>query len=239
MDVGVVRVAEDSDFERLKEYLDNHTGWKLEYGKEDTRVWTKSVEHTNFKMIKLWTDFDNVLPSQMYDVLHDPEYRKVWDQNMIDAHDIGYINPNNDVGYYAMSCPAPLKNRDFVLQRSWLDTGQEQLIINHSVFHKDYPPRSGFIRATSFMTGFLIRPIDETGCKLGYISQTDPHGTLPPWLVNKCTQIFAPKMIKKLRKASQAYPEWKKHNHPDFKPWHYPEQISAPRLRIEDGWNVC
>ncbi|KAK7863517.1 hypothetical protein R5R35_004970 [Gryllus longicercus] len=101
MDVGVVRVAEDSDFERLKEYLDNHTGWKLEYGKEDTRVWTKSVEHTNFKMIKLWTDFDNVLPSQMYDVLHDPEYRKVWDQNMIDAHDIGYINPNNDVGYYA------------------------------------------------------------------------------------------------------------------------------------------
>jgi hypothetical protein len=58
---------------------------------------------------------------------------------------------------FAVSCPAPLRNRDFVLQRSWLDTGQEQFIINHSVYHRDFPPRQGFIRATSYLTG-------ETGC---------------------------------------------------------------------------
>jgi hypothetical protein len=44
------------------------------------------------------------------------------------------------------------------------------------------------------LAGFLIRPSGPTGSELGYVSQTDPQGTLPPWLVNKVTQIFAPKV---------------------------------------------
>ncbi|PNF37216.1 hypothetical protein B7P43_G00497 [Cryptotermes secundus] len=244
MDVGVVKVAEDQDFEKLKKLIDDHTGWRLDYNKSSTKVWTKSIPTTSFKMIKVHTVFAEVSPQQVYDVLHDPDYRKVWDQHMIESHDIGCLNPNNDVGYYAMSCPAPLRNRDFVLQRSWLDTGQEQFIINHSVFHQDFPPRRGFIRATSYLTGeiechspqfsFLIRPSGSASSELGYVSQTDPHGTLPPWLVNKVTQIFAPKLVKKLLKASKAYPEWKEQNSPDWKPWHNPEQMTAPRITIQD-----
>ncbi|XP_049940061.1 START domain-containing protein 10-like isoform X3 [Schistocerca serialis cubense] len=235
MEVGVVKVADDLDFEKLKQLLDNHNGWKLDYSKDAVKVWTKSVVDTSFKMIKVWTTFADVVPLDLYDVLHDPDYRRIWDLNMIESHDIGYLNPNNDVGYYAMSCPAPLKNRDFVLQRSWLDTGQEQYIINHSVHHKNYPPRKEYVRATSYLTGFLIRPSPEgAGSMLGYVSQTDPHGTLPPWLVNKCTQILAPKMVKKLYKASRAYADWKKLNNPNFKPWHFPEQITSPRISIQD-----
>jgi len=53
MDVGIVKVAEDQDFEKLKKLVDDHTGWKLDYNKSPTKVWTKSVPNTNFKMIKV------------------------------------------------------------------------------------------------------------------------------------------------------------------------------------------
>jgi len=53
MDIGVVKVAEDQDFEKLKKLIDDHTGWKLDYNKSSTKVWTKSVQATSFKMIKV------------------------------------------------------------------------------------------------------------------------------------------------------------------------------------------
>lgn len=38
---------------------------------------------------------------QLYDVLHDPDYRRVWDTNCLESLEIGLLNVNNDVGYYA------------------------------------------------------------------------------------------------------------------------------------------
>lgn len=120
-------------------------------------------------MVKVKSVFQNISANTMFDVLHDPEYRKDWDEHMLASVEIGYLNPNNDVGYYAcmvgskllfncnqlikiaVSCPAPVKNRDFILQRSWLDMGYEKLILNHTVEHKDYPQKKGFIRLVFFM----------------------------------------------------------------------------------------
>jgi len=43
----------------------------------------------------------------MYDVLHDSEYRREWDSNVIDTHDIAQVAVNADVGYYACECRGP------------------------------------------------------------------------------------------------------------------------------------
>ncbi|CAG0913511.1 unnamed protein product, partial [Notodromas monacha] len=237
--VGCVCVAEDQDFAFLKRLADEteKDGWKLEYSKNSVKVWMKPGCNSNFKIIKLCGVLSDVPPSLLFDVLHDPNYRKEWDTHMIESFEIGYLNPNNDIGYYALKCPPPLKNRDFVVQRSWLDAGNEYLVLNHSVFHEKYPPRKGFVRATSYITGYIIRPSGENDSELWYVSQTDPRGKLPPWLVNKVTHIFAPQMIKRLKIAAHAYGTWKALNSPHWKPWINPEQIIIPRINLREDCN--
>ncbi|XP_026732661.1 START domain-containing protein 10-like [Trichoplusia ni] len=232
---GEARVADDSDFEALKKLLASETGWTLEYEKDGVKVWAEDAAHGALRTVKVVAEFDDVEPDALYDVLHDPEYRSVWDTHMLAAEDAGHINVNNDVGYYAMSCPAPLKNRDFVLQRSWLDTGDEKMILNHSVYHKDYPPRKGYVRAMSLLTGFVVRSRTVAGSWLGYVSRSDPRGALPAWLVNRVTAQLAPRLVQQLHAAARRYPGWKALTDlPYHKPWRHPEQVPPHRISLDD-----
>ena len=57
--------------------------------------------------MQLKTEYTDVPASLLYDVLHDPDYRRTWDKFMMEAEEIGYLNPNNSVSYYACECIIP------------------------------------------------------------------------------------------------------------------------------------
>ena len=48
--------------------------------------------------------YPDVKISTLYDVLHDPVYRKEWDPSILDGEEICRIDANNDIGYYASMC---------------------------------------------------------------------------------------------------------------------------------------
>jgi StAR-related lipid transfer protein 10 len=97
----MAKIADDVDFDNLKKLVDENEGWILELDKADTKVWTKPIDGCSFQMVKINTVFPDISSETLYDVLHDPDYRRVWDSHMLDQYDIGLLNVNNDVGYYA------------------------------------------------------------------------------------------------------------------------------------------
>lgn len=232
----VPEIPDDSLFLSFQAQCESNEGWTSYYNKPGIGVWMKppSGKSCLVHTVKGCMTFPDVPAETVYDVLHDTDYRKKWDLNMIETRDIARLSVNADVGYYSWKCPKPVKNRDVVTLRSWLILPDSYIIINFSVKHSMYPPRRDMIRAVSFLAGYLIKMNGPTSCTLTYLAQVDPRGSLPKWVVNKSSQYLAPKILRKLHKASLQYPAWKKKNNPEFKPWLNPEQNTLPRISLNE-----
>jgi len=223
-----------ADFRRQCLSVDN---WNSKYDKNGMEVWVEvpSISSQGSKPqkvhnIKCRMTIKDVAAETMYDVLHDSLYRKKWDPTMLESLDIARLSSNADLGYYSWICPKPLKNRDVVTLRSWQVNDIEYMILNYSVKHPKYPPRKDLVRAVSVLTGYLIISTGPNSCLFTYLSQADPKGSLPKWVVNKASQVLAPKVLKCVHKAGQGYPEWKAQNAPSYKPWLHPEQSDLPMM---------
>jgi len=214
--------ATEADFDSFVKDCDTSEGWTVQFeNKEKTlKVWDQPSDKSPINIVKLYALFPGLDALVLYDVLHDPDYRAVWDDNMIQGFLIEQIDPTNDVGYYSAKSPTGIANRDFCNERSWrVKEEKEFLIMNHSVIHPKMPEQKGFVRANSIKTGYLVRVVPEGGCSLQYMTQTDPRGWIPSWLVNTVTRKYAPQIIGRLEKAAKGYTEWKNQHNPEHKPW--------------------
>lgn len=228
-------LPDDAVFKDFKDQCSSMDNWVNKYDKHGMQVSIEvspknkgnvpKVHKIRCKML-----IKDVSAATMYDVLHDGQYRKQWDPTMLDSYDIARLSDHADVGYYSWICPKPIKNRDVVSLRSWKVTDEEYIIVNFSVKHPKHPPRKDIVRAISILTGYLIKPIGPNSCSFIYLSQADPKGSLPKWVVNQASQVLAPRVLKCVHKAGQDYLEWKQQNSPDQKPWLYPDQCTLPKM---------
>ncbi|XP_056624986.1 START domain containing 14 [Triplophysa dalaica] len=242
-------IPDESMFNEFKRQCLSTENWLSKYDKNGMEVWVEVApvssqgnkgNNSKIHKIKCRITIDDVSAATMYDVLHDSLYRKTWDPTMLESFDIARLGANSDVGYFSWMCPKPLKNRDVVTLRSWQASEDEYVIFNFSVKHPNYPPRKDLVRAVSLLTGYLIKPTGKNSCVFTYLSQADPRGSLPRWVVNKASQVLAPKVLRSVYMAGQKYPAWKAEHNPDYKPWLYPIQselamMDPAKLSIQRG----
>ena len=198
--------AEALQFRTLADSLDKFT---LRADSSGVFVWDRKADGGT--LIKVFAVYD-CTPQVMWDMLQDAVFRVVWDDSRLDSYRVALLDERNDIGYYAAKSPMVVSNRDFLNQRSWHNAGGgEYVIFNTSVQHTACPEKSGFVRAISKVSGYLIRPWGEQGsgqCSLTYLTMTDPRGWIPSMVVNFVTTSFAPTKMAKIRKAAADFKEW-------------------------------
>lgn len=69
--------------------------------------------------------------------------------------------------------------------------------------HKDCPPKKGFIRANTLLSGFILRDIGRDSCQITIISQTDIKGKVPKAAINYVTAKFAPSQVSNFMKFAE------------------------------------
>ncbi|EOA96334.1 PCTP-like protein, partial [Anas platyrhynchos] len=236
----MVYIPDDSDFSSFREQCESLEGWHCHYNKAGITVWSQGQEEScTVQKIKTRISCKDVPAETLYDVLHDTGYRKKWDSHVIETYDIGRLTANADVGYYTTPVSSPQTHPPASLGapgRAVTGPGQPlgQALKLTVVFLQKFPPRKDFVRAVSLQTGYLIKANGTSACVLYYLTQVDPRGSLPKWVVNRVSQFVAPKAMKKIYKAGLKYPEWKRRHDPGYKPWVYPEQSTLPSLSLAE-----
>ena len=220
-----LKPATDEEYDNFVKKAKGMEGWTMQYDSPTCKVWDQSGD-SSINLVRMEAVLEKVPPLLLYDVLHDADYRKTWDDRMVEGFNIEQIDDFNDVGYYSAAAPMGVSNRDWVNQRSWRVKGNPDspdmcIIFNHSVTHPKQPEKKGFVRDNSLLTGYVIESRPAGGCVLTYLTQNDPKGWIPSWLVNQATKKFAPAIVEKMAKACTDYEGWKaKQSGPTSKrPW--------------------
>eukprot|EP00760_Papus_ankaliazontas_P020490 PhM_4_TR18442/c5_g1_i4/m.72917 len=223
-------VMKKDDFRHIRDICRSMDGWTEKFKDHDITVWTHPPDPstgTKLNMLRARVDFGNVAPEQLYNCLHDPIYREVWDHNMAASYNVCMLDAHNDIGYYGAKLPTPLANRDFCNMRSWIELGPKQgfIIRNHSVPHPQCPEQKGYVRGRSICAGYYMFPREGGGTRMYWLAQSDPGGFLPHWAVNIATSKTCPGVMRKLGETVRAYPQWLQKNRPGFvAPWRTPAE---------------
>jgi hypothetical protein len=126
------------------------------------------------------------------------------------------------------AAPAPLSNRDFVLQSGWRYEFKGEkvwLSMNKSIDHEAFPEVKGIVRGISFMTGtqvlffpfsfffflfffFQIRQLPSGALQVTYVSNGDVGGWIPKPVTNWVVTKAAPGMMKQLIESAKGYKTW-------------------------------
>ncbi|KAG7268792.1 hypothetical protein CRUP_018347 [Coryphaenoides rupestris] len=250
-------LPDDAVFSQFRNLCSSADNWYNKYDKNGMQVWVEVApvvsdaqkNAAKIHMIKCRMTIKDVSAATMYDVIHDGVYRSNWDPTMVESFDVARLSANADFGYYAWACPRPMKRRDVVTLRAWQVTDDDYVIVNFSVKHSKYPPRNDRVRAISIMTGYLIKATGPNSCTFTYLSKADPKGKTLNKMTTcrhcvKCTSKMGcqqsiakswllrtpPQVMKCVHKAGKNYPQWKRENSPDQKPWLFPEQNTLPMM---------
>lgn len=203
----------DATLNKILKLIDPKTrfqqGWKLiksESGYEVYRKFmTPGLPGSQFACIMCF-GIINSSPQDVLNLFEDdsrvPEYNSFY----ADGKDLEIVADGTKVVWTGSPPIFPFKPRDFctIVHIRKLKDGTF-VILNRATNHPKAPQRPDYVRASIILAGNIIQPIPgyPKKCKLTMLTQIDPGGITPPWIVNHICSLGPIGFLKNVEMASK------------------------------------
>ena len=158
--------------------------WKLEKQKNGISVFTKNIDTSRFKEIKVDAVLNGKL-NKLDSIIRDVKNHKQWIYHTKNAYPVKYISKNEIIYHEETTIPWPFKNRDVVIDmKLYMDTIRRTLTINSRNIDHVLPAIADNVRVPFLSLDWDIKELDENRLHIQYYFIADPGGSLAPWLVN-------------------------------------------------------
>lgn len=182
--------------------------WKLKENKDGIRIYTKAVENSNLKAIRVKVAVQATV-SQLVAIILDINSAKDWVYSTKSATLLKQVSPSELYYYSEVALPWPITNRDFVAHLTTTQDARTKVVtIDGPVVHNYVPEKKDIVRVNNSYGKWVLTPLQNNMVAIDYTLETDPGGSIPAWLVN----LFATKGPKETfikLKAQLAKPAYK------------------------------
>jgi hypothetical protein len=172
--------------------------WTLKTNKDGIAIYTKTIENSNYKGIKVKCSLPATL-SQFVAVIMDVNTAAEWLYSTKSSTLLKQVSPTELYYYSEVGLPWPLSNRDFICHLTASQDPRTKVVtIDGPVVPNYMPEKSGIVRVTHSSGKWLITPAANM-VNIEYTLEADPGGSIPAWLVNLFVTKGPMESFKKLK----------------------------------------
>ena len=163
--------------------INNSEDWNLIKQKDNIEVYTRYHNNSDYKEIRIITEFETDLETFM-SILNKAEDYTKWVYKCSQGKFLEGLNDQEFIYYTVSDLPFPAVDRDLVIHsKQWKD--EQGNIHSKSIGLKDYLPLDpDYVRIPFFESTWDISKTQHGNIKVDYKAISHPGGYIPTWLVN-------------------------------------------------------
>ena len=158
--------------------------WVLKEDNEGVRIFTRDVENSKIKAIKVECELDATL-SQLVAALMDIKNSEEWLYHTAGNYIVKQVSPSEVYYYSLVEMPWPVTDRDFIAHLIVSQDAVTKVVtIDAPCIPDMVPVKTGIVRIANSKGKWVLSPVNKGRVKIVYTLHADPGGSLPAWLIN-------------------------------------------------------
>jgi hypothetical protein len=180
-----------------------HDNWVLREDNDGVKIFTRDVENSKIKAIKVECQLDATL-SQVVAVLMDVKHSEEWLYHTASNYIVKQVSPSDLYYYSLVKMPWPVSDRDFIAHLIVSQDSTTRVVtINGPCTADMVPMKSGVVRIADSDGKWRLTPAANGKVNIVYTLHADPGGSLPSWLINLFITQGPSQSFKKLKVSVQ------------------------------------